>query len=115
MYCNREPRFYVSVLYNGAWYRQDGTTGRETEFYSNKKDGGPTHDAPQNGYLMRKRIHPDYNAKASGNPPYAPAILYRLAEVYLSYAEALNEWKPEEKDEIIKYVNLIRERAAGAS
>lgn len=111
MYCNREPRFYVSVLYNGAWYRQDGTTGRETEFYSNKKDGGPTHDAPQNGYLMRKRIHPDYNAKASGNPPYAPAILYRLAEVYLSYAEALNEWKPEEKDEIIKYVNLIRERA----
>ena len=22
MYVNREPRFYVSVLYNGAWYRQ---------------------------------------------------------------------------------------------
>lgn len=29
MYCNREPRFYVSVIYNGAWL---GVDNRHVEF-----------------------------------------------------------------------------------
>jgi len=106
MYCNREPRFYISVLYNGAWYRIDS---RKTDFLSGHKDGGPTHDAPQNGYLLRKKVSPDHNAK-DGNYPYRPGILYRLGEAYLNYAEALNESDPG-NPEIITYVNLIRERA----
>jgi hypothetical protein len=108
MYCNREPRFYVSVLYNDAWCRYGG---RVTDFYMNGKDGGPTHDAPQNGYLVRKKVDPDADPK---NGIYKPrtAILFRLAEAYLSYAEALNEISYESnKPEILKYVNLIRERA----
>ncbi len=106
MYCNREPRFYISVLYNGAWYRQEG---RETHFYFGDWDGGPTHDAPQNGYLVRKKHHPDFDARNNINP-YRPGILYRLGEAYLNYAEALNEVDPTNPD-ILKYVNRIRERA----
>ena len=34
----------------------------------------------------------------------------RLAEIYLGYAEALNEYAPGNAD-ILKYTNLIRERA----
>lgn len=39
-----------------------------------------------------------------------PVILYRLANVFMDYAEALNEANPGDPD-ILKYLNLIRERA----
>lgn len=106
MYCKREPRFYISVLYNRCWFRREQRT---TRFLLGEWDGGPTHDAPQNGYLLRKKVHPDADPR-SGTYPYRPGILYRLGEAYLNYAEALNEWKPGDAD-ILKYVNLIRERA----
>lgn len=108
MYCNREARFYVSVLYNEAWTRYGN---RKTDFYMNGKDGGPTHDAPQNGYLARKKV--DVNADpVKGTYKSRTAIIYRLAEAYLSYAEALNESNYNENlTEILKYINLVRERA----
>ena len=86
----------------------DQTEKRLTEFYSGAVDGGPTHDAPQNGYLLRKKVHPDHDPRNSINP-YRPGILYRLGEAYLNYAEALNESNPGHAD-ILKYMNLIRER-----
>ena len=106
MYTHREPRFYISVLYNRAWYRRENRT---TRFMKDEWDGGPTHDAPQNGYLVRKKVHPDHDPR-NGTNPYRPGILYRLGEAYLNYAEALNESDPGNPD-ILKYVNLIRERA----
>ena len=86
MYTHREPRFYISVLYNRAWYRRENRT---TRFMKDEWDGGPTHDAPQNGYLVRKKVHPDHDPR-NGTNPYRPGILYRLGEAYLNYAEALN-------------------------
>jgi len=106
MYCNREARFYISVLYNRAWFRREGRT---TRFMQNEWDGGPTHDAPQNGYLLRKKVHPDFDPRSGANP-YRPGILCRLAEAYLNYAEALNETEPDNSD-IFTYLNLVRERA----
>lgn len=106
MYCHREPRFYISVLYNRCWYRSENRT---TRFLVGEWDGGITHDAPQNGYLNRKNIHPDHYSR-NNNHPYRPSINYRLGEAYLNYAEALNESDPGNPD-ILKYLNLIRERA----
>jgi hypothetical protein len=106
MYVNREPRFYVSVLYNGAWFRRETRT---TQFYSSQSDGGPTHDAPSYGYLVRKKVHPDVDPRTNVQP-YRPCVLYRLGEAYLNYAEALNECDPGNPD-ILHYLNLIRERA----
>ncbi|MGM0530193.1 MAG: RagB/SusD family nutrient uptake outer membrane protein [Bacteroidota bacterium] len=106
MYVNREPRFYVSVLYNRAWHRREGRT---TRFMHGEWDGGPTHDAPESGYLVRKKVHPDHNPR-TGTDPYRPGILYRLGEAYLNYAEALNEVDPGNSD-ILFYINKIRERA----
>lgn len=105
MYTHREPRFYISVLYNGEWYRREN---RSTQFYSGSPDGGPTHDAPSAGYLVRKKVHPDFDPR-NGIKPYRPGIVYRLGEAYLNYAEALNEVDPGNAD-ILKYLNLIRER-----
>ena len=58
MYCNREPRFYTTVSYNGSWY---ALAGRKYEFFKNQKDNDYTHDAPQNGYLVRKKVYPQDN------------------------------------------------------
>lgn len=108
MYCNREPRFYCSVLYNEAWYRPGGSP---VAFFMNAKDGGPGHDAPQVGYLLRKGIDPDYH-RINDSYTYRPGVLYRLGEAYLGYAEALNEVSYENnKTEILLYLNKIRERA----
>ena len=105
MYCNREPRFYVSVLYNDAWYRQ---SSRRTEFHNHSMDGGG-YDSPQAGYLIRKKVSPDVHVM-NNTYVYRPGILYRLGEVYLNYAEALNECDPGNPDVLI-YLNKIRERA----
>jgi len=106
MYCNREPRFYVSVIYNEAWIN---VQNRKTEFLQGGRDTGLTFDAPQNGYNVRKGVSLDVYP-TSNIYPYQPGIIYRLAEAYLGYAEALNECDPGNSD-ILKYLNLVRERA----
>ena len=105
MYCNREARFYVTVLYNDAWFRE---SNRRTEFHNPDMDGGG-YNSPQAGYLLRKKVHPDHN-ELNDNYIYRPGILYRLGEAYLNYAEALNECDPGNAD-ILVYLDKIRERA----
>ena len=106
MYCHREPRFYITVSYNNSYFTQEK---RLFEFFNGSKDNPHTHDAPQNGYLIRKKISPDLNVK-QGTYKYRPGIVYRLGEAYLNYAEALNESDPGNGD-ILVYLNKIRERA----
>lgn len=106
MYCNREPRFYITVSYNNSYFTQEK---RQFNFFNGSKDNPHTHDAPQNGYLIRKKISPDLNVK-QGTYKYRPGIVYRLGEAYLNYAEALNESDPGNGD-ILVYLNKIRERA----
>ncbi len=106
MYCNREPRFYVSVIFDGAWLN---VAKRRVEFVQGGKDTRLSFDAPQNGYNVRKAVSLDVFPREN-RFNYQPGILYRLAEAYLSYAEALNESDPDNPD-VLKYINLIRERA----
>ena len=105
-YCHREPRFYITVSYNNSYFTQEK---RLFNFFNGSKDNPHTHDAPQNGYLIRKKISPDLNVK-QGTYKYRPGIVYRLGEAYLNYAEALNESDPGNGD-ILVYLNKIRERA----
>ena len=56
MYCNREPRFYNAVSFHGSWQE---CAKRPYDFFYNGKDNIRTsspHDAPQNGYLVRKSL-----------------------------------------------------------
>lgn len=112
MYCNREARFYISVLYNGAWYRPGN---RKTQFMMSQMDGGPGYDAPQGGYLNRKKVHPDH-ISLTGVDPYRPGILYRLGEAYLDYIECALECADrgitnEYFNEALGYWDDLRERA----
>ncbi|MGI6073582.1 MAG: RagB/SusD family nutrient uptake outer membrane protein [Fermentimonas sp.] len=107
MYVDREPRFYVSVIFNNAWI---GVQNRHINFLQGGgQDTNLSFDAPQNGYNVRKRISLDIYPR-DGKYTYQPGIIYRLADAYLGYAEALNESKGP-NEEVYKYVNLVRERA----
>ena len=115
MYCGREPRFYISVLYNEEYH---WGKKKATNFFNGGEDGGPSHDSPCAGYLIRKRVDPSaIPTESSGNYKNRQGCLYRLAEAYLSYAESLNEYSIDmgtydsNKKEILKYINKIRERA----
>ncbi|MDR1202718.1 MAG: RagB/SusD family nutrient uptake outer membrane protein [Tannerellaceae bacterium] len=107
MYANREPRFYISIRYNNQYIP---AYNLYTQLMFNQAAGRPNHDSPQCGYLPRKGVSPNDLPRTSAYP-YRPGIIFRLGEFYLNYAEALNECDPG-NPEILKYVNLIRERAS---
>ena len=108
MYVNREPRFYISVLFHNQYYRPSDEYMR---FGAGQPNGRQERwwDSPQNGYLLRKRVHPDTDVK-NNNRIYRPGILFRLAEAYLSYAEALYHTDPTNPD-LLYYLNEVRTRA----
>jgi len=107
IYVNREPRFYANIRFNGQYCSFDDLK-RDVNFMNGGEDGKPSHDSPIAGYQINKAINPVSRSGVSF--PYKPGIIIRLAEMYLDYAEALNEYDPGNAD-ILKYVNLIRERA----
>jgi len=107
---NLDPRFYQTVLYDGMWYN---TTRGTLAYYLGDGDKYPTtdfgkSDAGEDGYAMEvykfiARID-NFNDKHFAWP------VFRLAEFFLSYAEALNEYQGPAGDPT-KYLNLIRQRA----
>ncbi|WP_316793917.1 RagB/SusD family nutrient uptake outer membrane protein [Pedobacter frigoris] len=124
MYANREARFYVSIQYNGKpvlpaptqddrnYFSSDANkdgTGRAEFYYSGKSGVGVNNNSDITGYDVLKNVSPNSNIRTSA-VVYRPFIHLRLAEMYLNYAEALNEIEPNHPD-ILKYVNLVRQRA----
>lgn len=115
MYINREPRFYTDVTYQNSTFQGGNMSAPATiSFFvsgPNGKNGHPT-DYTRTGYLIRKNVGTQTNSGSGGNGrrQERPLILFRLAEIYLNYAEALNEYDPGNPD-ILTYLNLIRERA----
>ncbi|ATP59241.1 RagB/SusD family nutrient uptake outer membrane protein [Pedobacter ginsengisoli] len=123
MYVNREARFYVSIQYNGKpvlpaptaddrnFFSSDANkdgTGRAEFYYSGKSGVGVNNNGDITGYDVLKNVSPASNIRTS-TVTYRPFIHLRLAEMYLNYAEALNEVEPNHQD-ILKYVNLVRQR-----
>lgn len=107
MYINREPRFYNTVTFSGKKWQ---ISNREVQFY---KGGNADNSSyyPRTGYLLYKRMNKTIYKNSPGVVSvFRPAVIYRLAEFYLLYAEALNEVDPNNSD-ILKYTNLVRERA----
>jgi hypothetical protein len=108
---NREPRFYVNITYNRSnWLNP--TYPVETTLYrggnSGKKADGSGGDYSVTGYVVRKSM----STGAWNNGNDHKLIVLRLAEIYLGYAECLNEaGYSANLNETLKYLNLIRERA----
>jgi hypothetical protein len=108
MWVNRDPRFYQTVFYqNRRW----PISNNQIQFQKGSGNDNSAADNPYSGYLLYKRFA--RNVRNEGTNPksqYRPAIIFRLAEFYLLYAEACNEVNPGDPN-IYTYLDKVRERA----
>ncbi len=116
MYSNREPRFYQDVIYQGkSWFKvfqsKSGNANYQVDFSLHGGAGPDSRDTPLSGYLLGKFKNRKVNHASGDTQKYTRvSIIYRLAEFYLFYAEALNEIDPSDS-RIIEYIDKVRERA----
>lgn len=104
---NREPRFYVGVTYNGSLWlnRNFGNIITTTWYAGNSGRQAGSNDYPPTGYVVRKNVPIGDWRNTNRSVP-----MFRLAELFLDYVEALNEYDPGNPD-ILLYLNQIRNRA----
>jgi hypothetical protein len=116
---NREPRFYSSLTFDHATFYGNGR-----EYEDNEEDEGamwttdyvkldPTNHGSRTGYLCKKFVHfKSTVADNSVSPIYTtyPFPIIRLADLYLMYAEVLNEIKSAPDAEVYEYIDRVRRR-----
>ncbi len=102
-YSNRDPRLKYTVLTNNTWFK-----GRPVECWVGGLDGPGKPRATKTGHYLYKYVDPDLDLLQNRTSVHT-WILIRLAEIYLNYAEALNECQPGHPD-IKTYVDKVRQR-----
>ena len=120
LHYNREPRFYSSIgfdkgIYFGSGYNNFTTNVKHCDFLNFQVSGfqaGSGYSAT--GYAAKK-MHSFKNSQAETqvSTEFYPFPIIRLADLYLLYAEALNEANLTgvPSDEIFEYLDKIRYRA----
>jgi hypothetical protein len=127
-YSNRDPRFYASILYDGAdWKPRDkisGSVDPANQIQTGKYDQGsgtflPGLDTRQSsienwngswtGYYMRKFIDPDPDIVDNTTRQTIPWPFFRYTEAVMNYIEACIELG--EDTEAKLWLNRIRYRA----
>jgi len=107
---NRDPRFYATIVYNGAVWGLGSTAGRKQWMYPGITDdkSAPT----TSGFYCRKNID---SSVTSTNTQYGKTawVEMRFAEVMLNYAECANAMG----DQVTasNMIGLIRKRAGIAA
>jgi len=113
----REPRFYASIAFDGGVWYGNGQLGdpananyvqaRGTTSFAGPKDGAHTNIS---GYWPKKLVSylTVYNDRLSYEDFHFP--LMRLSDLYLLYAEALNE-QGKNFSEVLPYIDEVRKRA----
>jgi len=119
-YKDRDPRFYIDIIYNGAPLVGFGKAGI---YYERKSDGSTSYGNMLNqsylgitktGYMQRK-YWGDQSTKNRTRPKYSDPLI-RLGELYLNYAEAANEAygpntpAPGASITAVQAINVIRAR-----
>jgi len=86
-YDNRDPRLLQSIIVNGKNWK--GTT---VETYTGGTHGLPNADATLTGYYLKKYVREDIIiAGSNANSKEHMWVIFRLGEIYLNLAEAMNE------------------------
>jgi hypothetical protein len=97
-YNNRDPRFYKIIIYHGSSWQ--GVTMDLLKFPAGTF---------LTGYFVRKYL-PEEVKKETSTTSYHNWIYFRLAEMYLNYAEAMNELEgPTQR--VRDAVNAVRSRS----
>lgn len=108
-YVNRDPRFYASILYEGATFK-----ARTIETYiPGGIDGdqpGTGTTSPRPGYYTRKFVDEAINDPINTRIGNTPWTFFRYAEILLNYAEA--QFFLGHEDVAREYVNKVRKRTS---
>lgn len=109
-YWNRDPRFDASIIHDSTTYRGDlfemwvSTDGDKWGYDSYKQSS----DNPRGNYIIKKFM-PDADVPLSWQQTYViPWPYFRIAEIYLNYAEAKFELGDEATCR--QYINMVRAR-----
>ncbi|ANI88336.1 carbohydrate-binding protein SusD [Arachidicoccus ginsenosidimutans] len=113
---DREPRFYADLGFDGGvWYMQNSPSHTDENTW-NLQDRlgqfGAGVGATVTTYYPKKMVNWKFtfNADNSSHIEDYPFPMMRLADLYLLYAEALNETSGP-SDEVYEYLNRVRARA----
>ncbi len=106
-YANRDPRLGLNIILNNTPYK-----GRNVESFTGGRDGKGIVNATKTGYYLKKHANENLNLLL-GNTSVKSWNLFRLAEIFLNYAEALNEATPGVAD-IKTFVDRVRTRTGVA-
>ena len=130
-YVNRDPRFYATILYDGAGWKprnlvsgnvdpanqiQTGqydliVDGKQVTFQGLDTRGSSIENwnGSWTGYYTQKFIDPDPNIIEASNPQFVPWPFFRYTEAVFNYVEASIELG--ETSEAILWLNRIRFRS----
>lgn len=84
-YANRDPRLTASVVVNGSQWN-----GREIDQSPGGSDDMSKSNTSKTGYYLKKFLTDELNL-VQGAQTQHQWVVYRYAEVFLNYAEAMNE------------------------
>lgn len=117
LHLNRESRFYGSIGIDGGWWFGLGRFNQDQQWPIKSKYGqvsGPRgmERFSITTFFIKKlaNFNSSYNGTAYTCKRWDFPIL-RLADLYLLYAEALNETMAAPNSDVFKYLDLIRDRA----
>ncbi|MEA4903397.1 MAG: RagB/SusD family nutrient uptake outer membrane protein [Petrimonas sp.] len=107
----RDARYYASILANGMnWINTYKGVKLVTFYTGGTSSYSASGDCVKSGFLWRRFSDPTNNIEEGQWGQYVWPY-YRLAEIYLNYAEACNEKPNRNESEALKYINLVRERS----
>lgn len=106
---NLDPRFYQTIAYDGMYYNsQRGTLEYYKKGDYNSNGSLSSSDAGVDGYALE--VYKFVARIDNMSDEHFSWPVFRLAEFYLSYAEAMNEYQGP-SGLPTTYINLIRKRA----
>ena len=92
MYTNRDPRFYMTVIYNNLNFKGQGIETFEGGNNMPGASGVTVENSTRTGYYLRKWISNTANLVPGNNVnDYHYNALFRKVEIFLNLAEAANE------------------------
>ena len=103
-YENRDPRLALSLVTNNSYLYN-----RNVEIWEGGRDASPVAYATTTGYYLRKMLNTELDLYNNRMSVHAWPV-FRLGEIYLNYAEALNEYDPGNAD-IAVYLDRLRTRS----
>ena len=90
-YLNREKRFYQSIVYDGSLWLGYEMISRQGLGSKNTMDLSGASGVTKTSYYLKKGLNPKYAIIGINQLNSASYMVFRYAEVLLSYAEAQNE------------------------